>query len=39
MAAAGSLEVDRQVHALDDVATAWTAAGVSSGVRSVVRLR
>jgi len=39
MAAAGSLEVDRQVHALDDVATAWTAASASSGVRSVVRLR
>jgi NADPH:quinone reductase-like Zn-dependent oxidoreductase len=39
MAAAGSLEVDRQVHALDDVATAWTAAEASSGVRSVVRLR
>jgi NADPH:quinone reductase-like Zn-dependent oxidoreductase len=39
MAANGALEVDREVYALDDVATAWTAAAASSGVRSVVRLR
>ncbi|HEY7988706.1 MAG TPA: zinc-binding alcohol dehydrogenase family protein [Lapillicoccus sp.] len=38
LAASGSLVVDRQVHPLDDVATAWAAAARNDGVRPLVRI-
>ncbi len=38
LAASGALVVDRQVHPLDDVATAWTAAARNDGIRPLVRI-
>ena len=38
LAASGSLVVDRRVHPLDDVATAWAAAARNDGVRPLVRI-
>lgn len=39
LAASGALVVDRQVHGLDDVATAWTAAARNDGIRPLVVMR
>ena len=38
LAASSSLVVDRQLHPLDDVATAWAAAARNDGVRPLVRI-
>jgi NADPH:quinone reductase-like Zn-dependent oxidoreductase len=39
LATSGALVVDRQIHRLEDVATAWAAAARNDGVRQLIALR